>query len=660
MTLRLLAIRMFDAAAGAISGRGGLRRDTMGPAPASWRLPRGLVSLACAFAAGPPGRVVFLVIFACAALIAAPPTAAAQTGRHVLLVVNAASPASAQVGEYYAKARGIPADQIIKLTLPAGDEISQQDYAALIERPIAAWFAASGAQDRILYLVLTKGVPIRVAGSGGLEGTTASVDSQLTLLYRRMTGASVPIQGRVDNPYYLGSAEISKAKPFTHEAHDIFLVSRLDGYTVQDVIRLIDHGKAPGSRGTFVLDQRTGLLQPANTWLETAADRLRALGMTDRVILDTTSRVVTNEKDVLGYYSWGSNDSAIKQRDFGFTFAPGALAAMFVSTDGRTFTAPPDTWQIGVWEKKESYHAGSPQSLAGDLIRAGVTGIAAHVGEPFLDATIRPEILFPAYVSGFSLVEAYYLAMPYLSWQTVVIGDPLCAPFPRTAPAQTSIEPPLDQISELPAFYSARRVREIQSEIRGAQPAVLRLLIRAEGRRARGDQAGYRQTLEQVVASDAQLVSANLALASVYEQAGEHDKAIERYRHVLTIEPNQVGALNNLAYALAVHRAAPGEALPLAQRAFTASGEAPLVADTLGWVFHLAGDRMQALRYTQIAAAAVPRNGEVRFHYAAALANAGDPGRAAKELAAALDLEPALKTRREVQVLQKTLASPGR
>ncbi len=250
--------------------------------------------------------------------------------------------------------------------------------------------------------------------------------------------------------------------------------------------------------------------------------------------------------------------------------------------------------------------------------------------------------------------------MPYLSWQTVVIGDPLCAPFPRTAPAQTSIEPAADQISELPAFFAARRVREIQTELRGAQAAVVRLLLRAEGRQARGDQAGYRQTLEQVVASDPQLVSALLSLASVYDQAGEHDKAIERYRQVLTIEPNQVGALNNLAYALAVHRATPGEALPLAQRAYTASNESPLVADTLGWVFHLSGDRMQALRYTQIAAAGVPRNGEVRYHYAAALANAGDPGRAAKELAAALELDPALKTRRDVQAFQKTLAGAGR
>jgi uncharacterized protein (TIGR03790 family) len=641
-----------------IAADANLRRDGTRLAPASWRLPWFSLSVEPAFARRSSWRFVLLTLFfALCGLSAAASPASAQTGRQVLLVVNASSPASAQIGDYYAKARGVPADQIIKLTLPVRDEISQQDYTTLIERPIAAWFAASGAQDRILYLVLTKGVPIRVAGSGGLQGTTASVDSQLTLLYRRMIGGPVPTQGRVPNPYYLGTGEIAQAKPFTHEAHDIFLVSRLDGYTVEDVLRLIDHGKAPGSRGTFVLDQRVALLERANTWLETAADRLRALGFKDRVILDASGRVVINEKDVLGYYSWGSNDSAIKQRDFGFTFAPGALAAMFVSSDGRTFTAPPAGWQIGVWEKPETHYAGSPQSLAADLIHAGVTGIAAHVGEPYLDATIRPEILFPAYVSGFNLIESYYLAMPYLSWQTVVIGDPLCAPFPRTSPPQTSIEPAADPISELPAFYSARRVQELLSDLKGAQPAAVRLLLRSDARRARGDQAGYRQALEQVVASDPEIVVAQMSLASVYEVAGEHDKAIERYRQVLAVSPNDVGALNNLAYSLAVHRGAPAEALPLAQRAFTASNNAPLVADTLGWVLHLTGDRMQALRYTQMAAAGAPRNGEVRYHYAAALANAGDPGRAAKELAAALELEPALKTRREVQVFQKTLAA---
>ena len=78
---------------------------------------------------------------------------------------------------------------------------------------------------------------------------------------------------------------------------------------------------------------------------------------------------------------------------------PGAIAGMFVSTDGRTFKEPPAAWTIGPWTDRARFFAGSPQSLAGDLIREGVTGVAGHVAEPFLDATIRPDILFPAYLS---------------------------------------------------------------------------------------------------------------------------------------------------------------------------------------------------------------------------------------------------------------------
>ena len=77
-----------------------------------------------------------------------------------------------------------------------------------------------------------------------------------------------------------------------------------------------------------------------------------------------------------------------------------------------------------------------------DLVSAGLTGAAINVEEPYLDATIRPDILFPAYASGRNLAESFYAAMPYLSWLTVVVGDPLCAPFPHAQlPRRRSIRP---------------------------------------------------------------------------------------------------------------------------------------------------------------------------------------------------------------------------
>ena len=206
-------------------------------------------------------------------------------------------------------------------------------------------------------------------------------------------------------------------------------MTRLDGYTLEDALALVDRAAAAGREGRFILDERSSWTDNGNAWLRQAAERLKAEGLGDQVLLDESSKVVTGESRVLGYYSWGSNDPAIRIRHFQLGFLPGALAAMFVSSDGRTFREPPPDWTPGDNNNRAGPFGGSPQSLAADFVRDGVTGTAGHVAEPYLDATIRPDILFPAYVKGLNLAEAFYAAMPYVSWQTIVLGDPLCAPF---------------------------------------------------------------------------------------------------------------------------------------------------------------------------------------------------------------------------------------
>ena len=63
--------------------------------------------------------------------------------------------------------------------------------------------------------------------------------------------------------------------------------------------------------------------------------------------------------------------------------------------------------------------------LAADYIAEGVTGASGHVDEPYLHACPRPQILIPSYLTGRNLAESYYLSIPALSWQNIVIGDPL-------------------------------------------------------------------------------------------------------------------------------------------------------------------------------------------------------------------------------------------
>lgn len=609
---------------------------------------------------GPGHRPALRILLLACALATIAARARAQSGEHVLLVINTRSSASDQIGTHYARARAIPQDNILRIATDPAEQINRAQFDREIKGPIGRWLNRHAAQDRILYIVLTKDVPLRVAGAQGRTGTVASVDSELTLLYRNLTGRAVAPQASLRNPYFLGDRPIADAKPFSHEEFDIFLVARLDGFSVADVLAMIDRGTAPSRAGRIILDEKFSLAsETGNRWLERAAEVLQTLGSGDRVLLDSTARVVANESNVLGYYSWGSNDPAFKGRRLGLGFLPGALAATFVSTDGRTFKEPPASWTIGRWEDARSYFAGSPQSLAGDLIREGVTGVAAHVAEPYLDATIRPDILFPAYLSGFNLVESFYLAMPYLSWQTVVIGDPLCAPFRQRTLTPQDIDRGVDRSTEYPMFFSTRTLQVLAKNGTVSEP--MRLLVRAQARLARDDRAGATQALEQATALDDRLVDAHLMVASLSEGSGDIDKAIERYRRVLALAPNHVVALNNLAYALAVHRRdGIREALPLARRAQALARNVPTIADTLAWILHLAGDDREARPFAAAAVRGAPDNAQVRLHSAVINAGVGAADLAARDLQRALELDPKLEEDPEVQALRATLGRSGK
>lgn len=595
-----------------------------------------------------------LALLACLSLVSAA-AAFAQSGVNILLVVNEASAESDRIAEHYARVRVVPRDQILRVKVDVADEIERSVFDAQIQVPIANWIQQRAAQDRILYIVLTKGIPLRIRGTPGRDGTVASVDSELTLLYRRLVGDSPPVVGRCANPYFLDTSPVAQANTFSHEVSDLYLVTRLDGYTVEDVIGLIDRGAVPVREGRILLDQEYQLVEAlGNKWLRVAADRLTSSGFANQVVLESTSLVLSGQKNVLGYYSWGSNDRAITTRRFELGFVPGAIAGMYVSTDGRTFTEPPAAWTIGKWTDKKTFFAGSPQSLAGDLIREGVTGVAGHVYEPYLDATIRPDILFPAYVAGFNLAESFYLAMPFVSWQTVVVGDPLCAPFPRKMLQPSDVDKGIDSATELPVWFSARRLGVLTK--RGAKPDAAKVVLRAEARTAKGDKAGARKALEDATAIDPGMVAAHLMLAAGFEEEKDYDKAIERYRMVLAANANDPIALNNLAYALAVHKGQAAEALGHAQLAMTVTGgRSAEIADTLAWVQHLLGQDLEAAAIMKRVVIAAPERALLRLHAAVVFAAIGKLAEAAVELREAVRLDPALEQSDDVTALRAKL-----
>jgi tetratricopeptide (TPR) repeat protein len=365
---------------------------------------------------------------------------------------------------------------------------------------------------------------------------------------------------------------------------------------------------------------------------------------------------------------------------------------LFVSTDARTYKEPPAGWNIGKWGQSKGYFEGSPQSLAGDLIRAGVTGVSGHVAEPYLDGSARPQILFPGYVAGLNLAESFYLSIPYLSWQNVVIGDPLCAPFAKSEVATGDLAPPPDPDTELPQFFSERRLAVLESY--DVRREISRLMLKASARLLHADLKGAATALEAVTVVEPALNAAHFVLASIYDVLGETDQSIERYNTILSTVPNDVRSLNNLAYALAVNKQKFKEALLHAEKAYSIAHDnevaltldlgyavaarkgtppnvlpfAPVgynvaaikaqITDTLGWIHHLRGDDKTAEPYLTQAAAGSPNSAEVLYHVAVVKAAHSDFEAARAMLARALELDEKLANRADVKALQAKLGKP--
>jgi len=122
-----------------------------------------------------PGVRLWGIALVLAVFFFLPTNARGQSAQNVLLVINESSADSVKIGEYYARTRSVPAGQVVRIQAPVAEAVSRAAYQASIEAPIAAWLARYLLQDQILFIVLTKGIPLRVDGTSGQAGTVASV-----------------------------------------------------------------------------------------------------------------------------------------------------------------------------------------------------------------------------------------------------------------------------------------------------------------------------------------------------------------------------------------------------------------------------------------------------------------------------------------------------
>ena len=140
--------------------------------------------------------------------------------------------------------------------------------------------------------------------------------------------------------------------------------------------------------------------------------------------------------------------------------------------------------------------------------------------------------------------------------------------------------------------------------------------------------------LKDGLARDPKSVTLQIQLADLHDLRGQFREAEDLYRKVLRQEPDNVMALNNLAWLLAQRAGKGGEALPLINRAIDQLGPRAELLDTRAVVYLALGRSAAAVADLERATGDGPTPARY-FHLARALQMAKKSKEARKALAKA-------------------------
>ncbi len=147
--------------------------------------------------------------------------------------------------------------------------------------------------------------------------------------------------------------------------------------------------------------------------------------------------------------------------------------------------------------------------------------------------------------------------------------------------------------------------------------------------------------------------AARMFLAETYHSNGEFDNAAAEYERLLHANPDNVVALNNLAWIL-LDRGSP-RALELAEAAYRILPDNASIADTYGWILLKQSESETASRILRKAAEEMPANAEIHYHFAVALLEIGNEDEAYAVLERIVASEQSFVSRSEAEKLIRTI-----
>jgi len=367
-----------------------------------------------------------LALLSLLALLALAASATALSSDDVAVVVNVRNEDGRAVADHYVAARGLAPEQVVEVNITTAETISRAEYDDL-EAQLAA--ALGGWEPEVL--VLTQGLPLRVNSDDTWDynGNQSSVDAELALLHSPLAAGN---DGRHTNPYFYITV------PFVSADNDgVMLVSRLAGANVSIAKALVDRAlaaEADGSVGWGAFDSDAAM-GGGYEWY-------------DDDIHDAYN--LTRDRDLSGGWESSSSDLGYSGAEWdnasaGLPPANGTVDPYFYWGwyDDASYHDTFD-WPVGAVGMR--LHSLNAQTLGtgswvGGAVADGLTGTTGHVWEPWLDAAALSSIFFARTYEGFTLAEAAWAATPYLSWQNVVVGDPLYRPLRAEANATVVAAP---------------------------------------------------------------------------------------------------------------------------------------------------------------------------------------------------------------------------
>ncbi|HIA40234.1 MAG TPA: hypothetical protein EYN88_05080 [Candidatus Poseidoniales archaeon] len=258
------------------------------------------------------------------------------------VLINNKSEASRTIGWAFVQARSIPLQHVLLWDedgTPTGETINRNQFNDYFSDPFREWISNNSLESELNYLVTTKGVPLRVSGGNN----KVSFDNEIALVggsYDSFIGQDYWTIAEY-GPFANNGA--GKMEVFSRQKHGFFLVTRLTGYTVDTALGLIElANQSLGNRGQFVLDLATNRNNSGykywNDDLYTANTTLNGtMGLP--VTFNQNSTFLTDQSEVIGYASWGSNDGS-----WGENWLPNAG----FDTDDASYTSGAKYWNATI------------------------------------------------------------------------------------------------------------------------------------------------------------------------------------------------------------------------------------------------------------------------------------------------------------------------